>query len=105
MRKKIKDINTDDNNIERVDFDTSGDDFTLQKAKGAALLLDRLGIDKTNVQMNGDGTIKWDPEDPDYFNQPLKCDTENCKNFPMWKCDHEKMFMRNIQFQKKSSSN
>ena len=49
MRKKIKDVNTDDNNIERVDFDVSGDDFTLQKAKGAALLLDRLGIDKTNV--------------------------------------------------------
>ena len=44
MRKKIKDLGTEENDSKRVDFDVSGDDFTLQKARGAAILLERLGI-------------------------------------------------------------
>lgn len=92
MRKWIRDLDGEEHSKKRVDFDKSGDDFTLQR--NASLVIDRLGLDTKDMNvMNGllnpDGSLKWP-------NDKLKCSTKDCKNFPMWKCDSKKMFLRNI---------
>lgn len=48
---------------------------------------------KGKIDANGDPI--WDPTDPDC---PIKCAYPGCKNFPLWSCDPENSFLRNVTF-------
>ena len=88
-------------NFHREDFLQDG--FSLEKYTKLDDLVRHFKLSSHDMGLipkdEQDGYI-WDPTRPDYDQQPLRCKIPGCKNFPMWKCDSEQNFLRNISYDK-----
>ena len=83
----------------RTDF--IQDAFTLEKWTIYDDLVSRLKMSAHEIDMipkDSQGGLTWDPDSPGYFEQPLRCKHPGCKNFPMWKCDGQQSYLRNVTY-------
>lgn len=86
-------------NFDRTDF--IQDAFTLEKWTIYDDLVSRLKLSTHEIDMipkDSQGGLTWDPDSPGYFEQPLRCKYPGCKNLPMWRCDAQQSYLRNVTY-------